>query len=229
MLTSILDSTSCAIALERLDTFARFLGFKYCACWILHSSSRPASAVTTLSTFPHGWQQHYEASRYAQVDPSLTYGAHNRGLIRWSAGLFSSTPALWRDLCAFRLDCGCTQAVPGSSGDVCVLSLVRIGRRVSEDDILELSAPVLLAAHAMYLLVSRHLRGHCGVGSATLLSRREMEILRLAAQGRTSRQIANMICVAECTVNYHIQRAMRKLGAKTRTEATIRASALQPP
>jgi two-component system response regulator DevR len=58
-----------------------------------------------------------------------------------------------------------------------------------------------------------------------LLTQRELEVVRLVAQGGTNPQVAHDLYVSESTVKYHLRTAMRKLGAKDRTELVYRASA----
>ncbi len=55
--------------------------------------------------------------------------------------------------------------------------------------------------------------------SALPLSEREKEILRHLAAGRTTRQIAETLCLSTATVRNHIQHILAKLGAHTRLEA----------
>jgi DNA-binding CsgD family transcriptional regulator len=52
------------------------------------------------------------------------------------------------------------------------------------------------------------------------LSRRELEVLRLVASGKTNRQIAAELIVSEHTVSRHLQNIFRKLGVATRAAAT---------
>jgi DNA-binding NarL/FixJ family response regulator len=52
------------------------------------------------------------------------------------------------------------------------------------------------------------------------LTTRELEILRLAAQGYTNGRIARELWVAEQTVKFHLSNTYRKLGVANRTEAT---------
>ena len=51
------------------------------------------------------------------------------------------------------------------------------------------------------------------------LTDREREVLRLVAQGEPTRRIAGLLGISRETVETHIRAGMRKLGAKTRTEA----------
>jgi DNA-binding NarL/FixJ family response regulator len=52
------------------------------------------------------------------------------------------------------------------------------------------------------------------------LTRRELEILRAAAEGGTNAQIARQLWVTEQTVKFHLSNIYRKLGVSNRTEAS---------
>jgi DNA-binding CsgD family transcriptional regulator len=51
------------------------------------------------------------------------------------------------------------------------------------------------------------------------ITRRELEILELVAQGLSNREIAGKLFVSENTVKTHCSRAFDKLGARRRTQA----------
>jgi DNA-binding CsgD family transcriptional regulator len=51
------------------------------------------------------------------------------------------------------------------------------------------------------------------------ITRRELEILELIAQGMSNREIAEKLFVSENTVKTHSSRVLNKLGAKRRTQA----------
>jgi two-component system response regulator DevR len=71
-------------------------------------------------------------------------------------------------------------------------------------------------------LVVRSLTGETGPPA---LTDRELEVVRLVAQGATNLRVARELFVSESTVKYHLRTAMRKLGASDRTELVYRASA----
>jgi DNA-binding NarL/FixJ family response regulator len=62
-------------------------------------------------------------------------------------------------------------------------------------------------------------------GGACPLTAREVEILRLAAQGYTNRRIARELWIAEQTVKFHLSNTYRKLGVTNRTQASSYAYA----
>ena len=58
------------------------------------------------------------------------------------------------------------------------------------------------------------------------LSDRELEVLRHLAEGRSNREIAQAVFLAEGTVKNHVTNLLVKLGARDRTQAALRARAL---
>jgi DNA-binding NarL/FixJ family response regulator len=61
--------------------------------------------------------------------------------------------------------------------------------------------------------------GARGAGKLPTLSAREREILRLLADGKTNKEIAEGLFISPDTVRTYIRRAMEKLEANTRTQA----------
>ena len=58
------------------------------------------------------------------------------------------------------------------------------------------------------------------------LSRRELEVVRLVAEGRTNREIANELYLSPRTVNMHVRSILRRLDCRSRVEAARRAGEL---
>jgi DNA-binding NarL/FixJ family response regulator len=55
------------------------------------------------------------------------------------------------------------------------------------------------------------------------LTDREVEVLRLVAQGRSNREIAAELYIAEKTARNHVERVYTKLGVNNRTQASLAA------
>lgn len=56
------------------------------------------------------------------------------------------------------------------------------------------------------------------------LNDREVEILTWVARGKTSADIAKTLGLAKRTIDFHLDNAREKLGARTRTEAVVKAA-----
>jgi DNA-binding NarL/FixJ family response regulator len=55
------------------------------------------------------------------------------------------------------------------------------------------------------------------------LTAREVEVLRLVAQGQSNREIAAQLFIAEKTARNHVERVYAKLGVNNRTQASLAA------
>jgi LuxR family transcriptional regulator len=55
------------------------------------------------------------------------------------------------------------------------------------------------------------------------LSRREIEVLKLSADGKTAYEIARILNLSERTVNFHVHRAIEKLGVNNKMAAVMAA------
>jgi DNA-binding NarL/FixJ family response regulator len=82
---------------------------------------------------------------------------------------------------------------------------------------------VLDAALAAALLPTRVLEPAALVDH---LTRRELDVLRLVAEGLPNKAIADRLQISEHTVKFHLNALMGKLGAQSRTEAVVRATRL---
>ena len=70
-------------------------------------------------------------------------------------------------------------------------------------------------AHSLYLAAPQE-----GASKAAPLTTREVEILRLVAEGYSNRRLAELLAVSEPTVKFHLTNVYRKLGVANRTEAS---------
>lgn len=65
-----------------------------------------------------------------------------------------------------------------------------------------------------------------GAVPPTALTPRELDVLRMMANGHSNREIAELLFLAEGTVKNHISSILAKLGVRDRTRATLRAISL---
>lgn len=61
------------------------------------------------------------------------------------------------------------------------------------------------------------------------LTEREAEVLGLLVEGRTNRQIGELLFISEKTVSVHVTNLLRKLGVESRTEAAEMSRRLRLP
>jgi DNA-binding CsgD family transcriptional regulator/tetratricopeptide (TPR) repeat protein len=90
-----------------------------------------------------------------------------------------------------------------------------------------LAAEAASAVAALGASVADHLGRRAAAEHETAgLSRREVEVVRLVAQGLTNREIAARLVLSTRTVDMHVRNILTKLRSRTRTEAAARATEL---
>ena len=88
---------------------------------------------------------------------------------------------------------------------------------ISADDAEERLAPAVRAVCAGLVALPSELRGPI---TRPLISSRERQVLSMVVLGFANREIANKLYLAETTVKSHLSSAYRKLGVRSRQEAT---------
>ncbi len=68
-----------------------------------------------------------------------------------------------------------------------------------------------------YLLIEKEKRRKKLAKSS--LSKQELRVLNLIADGKSNKEIANQLFIAETTVKSHVSKILKKLNVKRRTEA----------
>jgi DNA-binding NarL/FixJ family response regulator len=76
--------------------------------------------------------------------------------------------------------------------------------------------------------MAQRLASRLDVADGHRLTPREMEILELLAQGLRDRDIADRLSLSPRTARFHVGNLRRKLGARTRAEAVVRARERRP-
>jgi DNA-binding CsgD family transcriptional regulator len=83
--------------------------------------------------------------------------------------------------------------------------------------------PVHRAAHELRVSRDRRRRSAVALARGTTLTRREVDVLGLIAEGRTNREIATALHIGEKTVATHVSNVLAKLGSARRTDAAVAA------
>lgn len=82
-------------------------------------------------------------------------------------------------------------------------------------------------AQASHETLARVLASQPDSLAAIKLTARETEVLRWAGDGKTAAETADILGVAERTVIFHIDNALRRLGAANKTAGVLKAAMLR--
>ena len=99
-----------------------------------------------------------------------------------------------------------------------------IGRLTLKDSIRAVHRGEGAVSPVVAAKVIDRLRGAPTTETEPMLSDRQLEILRLIAEGFSNREIASRVYLSENTVKSHVQEIFRKLQVRNRVEAALRAT-----
>jgi DNA-binding CsgD family transcriptional regulator len=159
---------------------------------------------------------------------------------RWKAGLDHATPLRTETPFALQTAGGWRAAFEAWSDRGCPYEATLALAEADDDAELRraLDAAQELGARPLATIVSRSLRerGARDIrrGPRTVtrdnparLTARELEVLKLVAEGMRNAEIAGRLHLSTRTVDHHVSAVLRKLGARTRGEAVAAASRLE--
>lgn len=211
---------------QRFVVAARYLGFEFCGYCTRLPLPVTRPRIVTFSNYPLEWRRRYVEREYIGVDPTVQLGSRTSMTLLWSDDLFTSCPQLWQEAQSFGLRYGWCRSCFDSSGIGGLLTLVRSIGPINDQELRDKSISMdsfTTAAHAsMTKCLMRRLIPECNAK----LSSQELTVLRWTGEGYCSREIAQLMNIAERTVNFHATNATAKLNASNKTAAVMRAAVL---
>jgi DNA-binding CsgD family transcriptional regulator len=178
------------------------------------------SLLTGLQHITARWAAHDTGSAAAAAIPARLPVAARRTLTAWATGTgFTAAADAWTGT-AVREQVRCLLAAgvldPHPQRAVTAL--------LAAEHLADAAGLTVLAGRARRALRRHHVhRDTRGPRTDSRLTGRESDVLRLVAAGEPTRRIAGQLGISAETVDTHVRAAMRKLGARTRTEAAARA------
>ena len=106
-----------------------------------------------------------------------------------------------------------------------MLSLARNDLALSSDEIKALRPFLAALGHLSMSCISTICERQKHTTTDISLTRREIEILRWTADGKSAKGISNALEISVDTVNFHLKNCMRKFNASSKTSATAYAIA----
>ena len=201
------------------------LGFEYCS-YVLHLPFPLTDPqVFWSSTYPDRWLEHYFSHNYLGIDPLLRRLNADPAPIVWQSSTFDSEPAFWEEANAHGVRHGWATSTRGNTFTTGMLSLARSHDVVTSAELEDIEARLVWLAHTAHGAIAR-IEGKKLHEKVEELSRREREVLRWTAAGKTAGEVGIVLGISERTVHFHITRALAKLNAVNKTQAVMTATML---
>ncbi|POT59424.1 transcriptional regulator SdiA [Citrobacter amalonaticus] len=201
------------------------LEFDYYALCVRHPVPFTRPKISLRSTYPDAWIAHYQAENYFTIDPVLKPENFRQGHLPWNDALFSEAQVMWDAARAHGLRKGVTQCVMLANRAQGFLSVSRAGtqsRMPFTPDEVELRLQLLVRESLAVLL---RLEDDMVMTPEMRFSKREKEILKWTAEGKTSSEIAMILSISENTVNFHQKNMQKKFNAPNKTQIACYAAA----
>ena len=196
-------------------------GFEYFSLNFLPEPDQSFKEVVLLNHLPPSWLQLYIREDFARADPSIRHCHSTTSPFEYKDSPFDpilepETLKVVQRASDFSISNGLVVPVAGLHG---MVGGVWMGGGDAE---LDSRSNPLLHLLALYSFdQARHLAGV--VEAKSVLTSRELEVLKWTASGNGAEEIGRILSISKRTVEWHLQIAMQKLGAKTRTHAVILA------
>ena len=230
------DTGLLGAARARLDTGPDHPAARWVARETAWLDGQPDLAARPAAEDAHGLISglHAITSRWASFDlgerttppiPPDIPGPARRTLTAWATGTgFTAAADGWRPV-ALREQVRCLLAAGLTDSD----PARAVAALLDAERLADAAGLTVLAGRARRGLRRHHVhRDVRSPRSGDQLTRRETDVLRLVAAGEPTRRIAGQLGISAETVDTHIRAGMRKLGARTRTEAAALAFATFP-
>lgn len=212
-----------------LQEFADQIGFNFFSYLLIQN--RPGIISTEneifITNYDDEWRTRYNERCYKHYDPVALVSKRSRLPFFWnSLGFLRQFPKdqrrVFHEARNFGILSGYSIPISGPGGEVGVFT-VASRRSDIMDDIVHDGAGRLfltgLQAHDCVLKLNEEEGGSSHPND--ILSARELECLKWTAEGLTTDEIGNRICIAPVTVNYHLNKVVKRFGAANRHHAAI--------
>ncbi len=224
MMSRFQEMTAAQDVYSELQRQTQLLEFDYFSLCVRHPVPFTRPKISVETTYPKAWMQHYQAENYFAIDPVLKAENFIQGHLPWNDRLFQDAMVLWDAARDHGLRKGISQCLMLPNHALGFLSVSRtslFGKMMSEDEI-ELRLQTLVQ---LSLLALMRLEDQMVLTPEMRFSKREREILKWTAEGKTSAEIAMILSISENTVNFHQKNMQKKFNAPNKTQIACYAAA----
>jgi len=222
-LRQISDAKEIKSAYEISLNLVQSLGFTFCAFSITSPSVAHHRDTVSFNNYPLDWNTKYEQNHFWDIDPILAHCNHSELPILWEDEVFSKAPQFRQAQKTQGLQYGWSQSIHDGHGLRSMFSLARSNNPITAYELYENLGYAIFINHQLHGHVAQKLH-HCLPGAcAPHLSTREIEILRLSADGKTAYECARILSISERTINFHVHSAIQKFGVNNKIAAVIKA------
>jgi len=225
-----LKHLSTAVSIDEITDICRFhsqqLGFDNFIYALRIPTQFSESRIVMIKGYPDEWLSHYFENAFYDNDPVIDYCSKALVPIQWHNLRIKENSLggrVMNEAAEFGLKTGLSMPVHSPQGEFGIFSLSVDSRLIAAQAVTAHALPyVQLMAGYLHEALRRVIDLSNKVEKA-LLTEREKECLRLAADGKTSWEIGRLLNLSERTANFHLNNAMVKLDVSNRQHAVAKS------
>jgi DNA-binding CsgD family transcriptional regulator len=185
--------------------------------------------IVVVTTMPYDWVDRYDQMSYIEVDPRVQNCLRHVTPFIWDAtqSYGPKADAFLKDAARYGLRSGITLPLRSTTGENAMFGVNTSRPCLPDDDALQLAiGRTYTFASYFHEWFFHNLRSQLvtfDMPKMPDVSKRELEVLALAARGHSSKRIARELGISESTANYHIGSVKRKFRVHTRSQAVAQA------
>ena len=216
---------------KQLEAVLKAYGFEYYGLLIHQRPNQETGELALAGRWPEGWPDIYQSRKYVLIDPTVRMLGIAQRPFRWRDAVMTlrndphrqRMQRMMQEGTRYGLLDGYTFPVHGRNG---LLGSMTAGGRAVDLSPAEMALFDVAAKKVFWRFME--LRGQAGDLEAaakvdTQLTRREMEVIVLLADGLTSNEIAKTLDISSHTVDWYINGLQEKLKAKNRQHVVASA------
>ena len=217
---SVSDAKVQGVVMSRFQAFIEQMGFSSVACLRVPQPGEDLSRCLLMNTRPLAFTNQYIERNYVRRDPLVREMFLNYHPYAWS-DVFEGRRIdrlnldIRHEAEAFGLRNGFVAPIYGSSGYAGMVSVAGEYAEVRDD------ARRALTLASIYLYSKLSALERQQTDPDVLLTARELECLKWAAEGKSDWEIGQILSISSKTVNFHIENVKRKFGVSTRMQAVV--------
>ncbi|MFM0340232.1 autoinducer binding domain-containing protein [Paraburkholderia fungorum] len=212
-------------AFSILSRASQNLGFSHYALGYINRTPFCSRNISINSSYPESWVARYREKGYLEIDPVARLESSDLGAAVWSDAFFANAKPLWDEAKSAGLAIGISQPCWNTRGQFGVYSLARADTPLNSREITALRPFLFALGHLSMSCICRISDLQWHTTARIKLTRREIEILRWTADGKSAKGISNAIGISVETVNFHLKNCKRKFNASSKAGAIAYAIA----
>lgn len=226
LMTAIDGAKSERDVFREVEAMARTIGFDFCAYGLRVPLPMSNPRTCLINNYPMAWQARYGEAGYLDIDPTVLHGRRTRVPVIWSDEVFAGAEDLWQEAQSFGLRVGWAQSSLDANGVGGMLTLARSSEHLSAAELKANAFKMRWLVSVAHLSLARFIVPKLYAKPTETLTDREIEVLKWAADGKTSGEISEILVISVDTVNFHVKNAIQKLRTANKTAAVVRAAML---